>query len=92
LTSYRVVHLLVVQPLIFRVLPLLYLLVLEVGHRQDVLEEVIEQDEGIELEVGVVAVVALERLSHALDDQLGDVEAIVADQVHLHQLGFDSRL
>ena len=46
--------------LVLAVLPLLYLFVLEVGHWQDVLEQVVEENEGVELQVGVVSVRALE--------------------------------
>lgn len=92
LAGYRIVQLLVVHSLVLCVLPLLDLLVLEVGHGQDVLEEVIEEDQGIELQVRVLAVGALEGLPDALDYQLRDVEAIVADQVHLHELSVDARL
>ena len=85
-------ELLAVHPLVLAVLPLLYLFILEVGYWQNVLEQVVKENERIELQIGVFCVRALERLADALDYQLSDVEAVVADQVHLHQLGVDTRL
>lgn len=77
-------YLLIVEPLILSILPLLDLFILEVGHWQDVLEQVVEQDQRVELQVRVVAVVSLEGFPDALDDELGDVQAIMAYEVDLH--------
>jgi hypothetical protein len=67
-------------------LSLFQLLILECRDRQNVLEEIIQKNQGVELQVRVSAVAVFERSADALSNHLGDVEALLVDEVHLHHL------
>ena len=72
------------QGLVLQILSLLEQLVRKGGNREDILEEVVQKDERVELEVGVVTVIELKGFSNALDDHLRNVETLVIDKVDLH--------
>jgi len=65
-------------------LALLQLLILERLDRQQMLEQVVQEDEGVELQVGIISRVNFEGLLHALNHQLGDVQAVGAYEIYLH--------
>lgn len=77
---------LLLQDLVLEVLSLFQLLILECRDRQNVLEEIIQKNQGVELQVRVSAVAVFERSADALSNHLGDVEALLVDEVHLHHL------
>lgn len=77
---------LLLQNLVLEVLSLFQLLILECWDRQNVLEEIVQQNQGVELQVRVRAIAVLERSADALRDHLGYVESLLVDKVHLHHL------
>ena len=63
----------------------LHLLILKSWHWKQILEQEVEQDQGIELEVAVVG--ALERFLRDLDHDLRNVESLVCNEFSFHLLG-----
>jgi hypothetical protein len=60
------------------------LLILKRWNRQNVLEQVIKQNQGVELKIRVITIVDFERLAYTLNDHLSDVEALSVDEIGLH--------